>query len=208
MEHLCLATAAGAQCRVVLGSRVTTHSNDLKAINSKKQIFGRAATRLNKSGPVQVKTHKLEYYQSGLVFSFTKGSVVLTAGSKCVQSTDVWETRSPHTCTASCQWHPPPTLARATRGTHSLEHSVRLARCTHRGALCSVSLVSHRCCLPDATPRDRRARCQSMLWRSNLRSRLYFQLRSQRPLLNHLRVVPRHGVTSQLGDHHSFQHRG
>ena len=37
VEYLRLATAAGAECRVVLGSRVTTHSNDLKAINSKKK---------------------------------------------------------------------------------------------------------------------------------------------------------------------------
>ena len=51
VEYLCLATAAGAECRVVPGSKVTTHSNDLKAINSRKQIFGRAATRLTKAVP-------------------------------------------------------------------------------------------------------------------------------------------------------------
>ena len=68
VEHLCLATAASAECRVVLGSKVTTHSNDLKAINSRKQIFGRAATRLNKRFPVEVKTHKLESYLYRLVF--------------------------------------------------------------------------------------------------------------------------------------------
>ena len=31
VEYLCLATAAGVECRVVLASRVTSHSNDLNA---------------------------------------------------------------------------------------------------------------------------------------------------------------------------------
>ena len=75
VEYLCLATATGAKCRVVLGSRVTTHSNDLKAINSKKQIFGRAATRLTKSGPVEVKTHKLEYSSGESHYLLNSGRV-------------------------------------------------------------------------------------------------------------------------------------
>ena len=35
VEYLCLATTAGAECRVLVGSRVTTHSNDLNANNVK-----------------------------------------------------------------------------------------------------------------------------------------------------------------------------
>ena len=35
VEYLCLATAAGVECRVVLASRVASHSNDLNANNSK-----------------------------------------------------------------------------------------------------------------------------------------------------------------------------
>ena len=37
VEYLCLATAAGVECRVVLALRVTSHSNDLNANNSKKK---------------------------------------------------------------------------------------------------------------------------------------------------------------------------
>ena len=46
-EYLCLATAAGVECRVVLASRVTSHSNDLNANNSKKITkWAAAATRI------------------------------------------------------------------------------------------------------------------------------------------------------------------
>ena len=40
VEYLCLATAASVECRVVLASRVTSHSNDLNANSSKNQKMG------------------------------------------------------------------------------------------------------------------------------------------------------------------------
>ena len=57
VEYLCLATAAGAECCVVLGTRVTTHPNDLKANISRKNntILGRVATIFFKKGPIKVK---------------------------------------------------------------------------------------------------------------------------------------------------------
>ena len=58
VEYLCLASAAGAECRVALGSRVTTHSNDLNANNSKNNL-GRTATTCKKNGPAEVKVPQI-----------------------------------------------------------------------------------------------------------------------------------------------------
>ena len=79
VEYVCLATAANAECRVVLASRVTSHSNDLNANNSKK-IGQQPKTRIKKkSGPVKVKTHKLESYQSASFGKLVARGVTLIA---------------------------------------------------------------------------------------------------------------------------------
>ena len=39
VEYLCLETAVGAECRVVFGSRVTTHSSVLTANNQKEEKY-------------------------------------------------------------------------------------------------------------------------------------------------------------------------
>ena len=58
VEYLCLATASGVECRVVLASRVTSHSNDLNANKKNGQ-----QPQPGKKGPVKTKkTHKLESY--------------------------------------------------------------------------------------------------------------------------------------------------
>ena len=50
VEYVCLATAAGAECRVLLCSRVTTHSNDLMHTMQKQmEKLGSASTRLKKA---------------------------------------------------------------------------------------------------------------------------------------------------------------
>ena len=48
VEYLCLATAASVECRVVLASRVTSHSNDLNANNSKKNKMGSSRNQVKK----------------------------------------------------------------------------------------------------------------------------------------------------------------
>ena len=66
VEYFCFATGAGAECRVVIGSRGTTHSNDLNASNSKTNLGqnrNQVEKRFRKS-----KTHKLESYQLQPVF--------------------------------------------------------------------------------------------------------------------------------------------
>ena len=73
VEYLCLATAAGVECRVVFASRVTSHSNDLNASNSKKkQKMGSSRNQFKKKRavPVKVKTHKLESYHPEPWFCF------------------------------------------------------------------------------------------------------------------------------------------
>ena len=60
VEYLCLATAAGVECRVVLAPRVTSRSNDLNANNSKK--WEAAAIKDLRKRSVKIKTHKLESY--------------------------------------------------------------------------------------------------------------------------------------------------
>ena len=64
VEYLCLATAASAECRIALGSRVTTHSNDINANNSKNEKYwAEPQPSKKKNGPVKINTHKLESYQ-------------------------------------------------------------------------------------------------------------------------------------------------
>ena len=60
VEYLCLATAAGVECRVVLASRVTSHSNDLNANKSKKSKNGQQPQPgFEKNSPVKVKNQQV-----------------------------------------------------------------------------------------------------------------------------------------------------
>ena len=74
VEHLCMATAAGVECRVVPASRVTSHSNDLNANNSKKSKNGQQPQPgFKNSSPVKVKNPQVGVLPVGLLGCWAVG---------------------------------------------------------------------------------------------------------------------------------------